>query len=333
MKTVVLAMTNGGKKIADLIASGVDECSHEQVVESIGTTLQKLWQMYDGFICVMASGIVVRSIAPLLKDKKNDPCVIVVDQKGEFVISLLSGHLGGGNELARKIAEVIGGKVVITTASDVTGHTAVDLWIRKNDLTVSDDRRLTAVSAKIVNKGFVTVYSDILVNTFPSDFREVSNIRGCDIVFSYKRYSSNSTLRLCPKNLIVGLGCNRNTDCKSVEDAVLELLEKENIDINSIAAFASIDVKSDEEGLLQFAQEMDRPILFYSKNELNSVQGVSTSLAALSATGAKGVAEPAAILGATNEAGSGKLIVRKHAWKDVTVAIAEKRIQLKDSFM
>ena len=330
MKNVVLALTKGGEKLAEQIVSGLADCSPQQIDESVASTLDKIWPAYDGIICIMAAGIVVRSIAPLCRDKKKDPCVIVLDEKGEFVVSLLSGHLGGGNRLAKRIAAITGGQPVITTSSDVVGCTAIDLWAKGNQLVVDDHRKLTTVAAKLVNQGFVTIYSDILVNSFPADFKEVSNVRRCDIIFSHKRYTGNPALQLCPKNLVVGLGCNRDTGCNAFDIAVVELFEKENIDRNSIAAFASIDIKNDEKGLIEFAKDNNCPLLFYSKDELNEVSGVSTSLAALSATGAKGVAEPAAILGANSEAGPGKLIVRKHTWKDVTAAIAEKTVQLKE---
>lgn len=332
MKTAVLALTKGGKQLAETIAAKIEGCSYESSGESVGSALKKVWASYDGLICIMAAGIVVRSIAPLCRDKKTDPCVIVLDENGEFVVSLLSGHLGGGNKLAKRVALVTGGEPVITTASDVSGHTAIDIWAKENELTVDDPRKVTTVSAKLINQGFITIYSDVLVNSFPSDFKEVSKVRGSDIILSHKRYPGNPALRLCPKNLVVGLGCNRDTGCNAFDGAVVELFEKENLDRNAIGAYASIDIKNDEDGLIKFAQETHCPLLFYSKDELNGVSGVSTSLAALSATGAKGVAEPAAILGATTETGPGKLIVRKNKWKDVTAAIAQKTILLKDSY-
>ena len=331
MKTVVIGLTKGSRELAETIANKLDDCSHELSGDSIASTLKRLWSSHHGLICIMAAGIVVRSVAPLIKDKRKDPCVIVLDENGKFVISLLSGHYGGGNELARRVASVTGGHPVITTGSDVTGHTSIDLWARENNLTINDPRKLTAVSAKLINQGFVTIYSDVMVNCFPADFKEVGKIRGADIIFSYKRYPGQSTLRLCPKSLVVGLGCNRDTVWNAFDLAVVELFERENFDRNSISSLASIDIKNDEEGLIQFAQEINCPLLFYSKEELNKVSGVSTSFAALSATGAKGVAEPAAILGATTESDVGKLIVRKHKWKDVTAAIAMKPVYLKET--
>ena len=328
MKTAVIALTEGGRKLAETVSSGLDDCSYEQPGESVGAALARIWPSYDGLICIMATGIVVRSVAALCRDKKKDPCIVVLDEKGQFVVSLLSGHFGGGNELARQVASVTGGQAVITTSSDVTGHTQLDLWAAKNKITYNDQRRLTTASARLVNKGFVKVYSDVRVSSFPRDFKEVANYRGSDIIFSHKRYSGNPALRLCPKSLVVGLGCNRDTTVQAFEEAVVELFERENIDRNAIGAFATIDIKNDEQGMVEFVQQNNCPLLFFTKDELNSVTGVSTSLAALSATGAKGVAEPAAVLGAETVLGPGKLVVRKYKWKDVTAAIAEKIVEL-----
>ncbi len=183
MKTIVIGLTEGSRKLAETISNKLDDCSHEPSGDYIALTLKRLWASHQGLICIMAAGIVVRSIAPLIRDKRKDPCVIVLDENGKFVISLLSGHYGGGNELARRVASIIGGQPVITTASDVTGHTSIDLWAKENNLTINDPRKLTAVSAKLINQGFVTIYSDVKVNYFPADFKEVGKIRGADIIF------------------------------------------------------------------------------------------------------------------------------------------------------
>ena len=117
MKTAVIALTAGGKDLAGRLSVSLDECILCCPQHGVAAEIKRLWGQVEGLICIMAAGIVVRSIAPLCKNKKKDPCVVVLDEKGEFVISLLSGHLGGGNALAREIARIIGGKPVITTAA------------------------------------------------------------------------------------------------------------------------------------------------------------------------------------------------------------------------
>ena len=293
------------------------------------TAIRRLWQEVDGLICIMAAGIVVRSIGPLCKDKKNDPCVVVLDEKGEFVISLLSGHLGGGNALAREVARITGGQAVITTASDVTGHTAIDLWAMENDLIVANPEKMTRIAAKLVNTGALAFFTDQEIDGLPVDICPVEKSEHADIVISHLLPDRYDGLLLIPKNLFVGFGCNRGTNSAEFQQALDDLCRTHRIDPQAIAGLASIDLKNDEEGLLEFAEKLHLPIRFFSKDELNTVTGITTSKAALKATGAKGVAEPAAILAASSESGGGRLYIRKMKWKNVTAAVAVKQIRLK----
>jgi cobalt-precorrin 5A hydrolase len=277
----------------------------------------------------MATGIVVRAIATLCRDKKADPCVLVLDEKGQFVISLLSGHLGGGNGLARQVAAITGGAAVITTASDVTGHTALDLWAAENNLRVQNPQRLTGFSAKLVNEGEVSFFSTLECDSLPADFKVVTEPALADIILSHGIFDPlehPEALVLCPCNLYLGLGCNRGASAADFERAITELCRQYRLERCAIAGIASIDLKADETGLLQFASKNNLPIRFYTKDELNRVEGVSHSSAVMAATGASGVAEPAAMLAAGDGTTPGQLIVRKIKWKDVTAAVAEKKL-------
>ncbi|MBU4236698.1 MAG: cobalt-precorrin 5A hydrolase [Proteobacteria bacterium] len=329
MKTAVIALTRGGREMAGRIVAGLENCELYEITGGIVSTIQKIWSHYDGLICVMATGIVVRAIVPLCRDKKTDPCVLVLDEKGQFVISLLSGHLGGGNGLAHKVAAITGGTAVITTASDVTGHTALDLWATENDLRVQNPQRLTGFSAKLVNEGGVSFFSTLECGSLPADFKVVTEPALADIILSHGTFDPlehPEALVLCPCNLYLGLGCNRGASATDFERAVTELCARYRLERSAIAGIASIDLKADEAGLLQFARENNLPIRFYTKDELNQVEGISTSSAVMAATGAKGVAEPAAMLAAGDGTTPGQLLVRKIKWKDVTAAVAEKKL-------
>lgn len=332
MKTAVIALTRGGRKLAAAIASRLENCVSCEVVGGVSATIRNLWSRYDGLICVMAAGIVVRAIAPLCRDKRVDPCVLVLDEKGNFVISLLSGHLGGGNDLARRVAQITGGSAVITTASDVTGKTPLDLWAAQYELRVQNPVALTRVSAKLVNEGRVNFYTDVACGRLPEDFQVTQEAASADIVLSYGAVPSSRSdaLVLCPCNLYLGLGCNRGARAVDFELAITELCARYSLNRFAIAAIATIDLKADEAGLLQFARENNLPLRFYSSAELNGVEGVSSSPAVIAATGAKAVAEPAAVLAAGDavcgKRSQGKLIVRKMKWKDVTAAIAERQM-------
>jgi cobalt-precorrin 5A hydrolase len=329
MKTAVIALTTGGRALAEKISTSLDECVPCSPKPGVVSAIRRLWQEVDGLICIMASGIVVRSIAPLCQDKRKDPCVVVLDEKGEFVISLLSGHLGGGNALAREVARITGGQVVITTASDVTGHTAIDLWAMENDLIVANPEKMTRIAARLVNTGAIAFFSDQAIDGLPVDFCPVGKVEDAGIVISHFLPDRYDNLWLIPKNLFVGFGCNRGTTSAEFQQALDDLCRTHRIDPRAIAGLASIDLKNDEEGLLEFAEKHHLPIRFLSKDELNTVTGITTSKAALKATGAKGVAEPAALLAASSESDVGRLYIRKMKWKNVTAAVAVKQIKLK----
>jgi len=329
MKTVIVALTTGGYKLAHSRCEKLDHCFVDQRKIPVFEKIESLWKGdTDAIICIMASGIVVRALAPLCNDKQKDPCVLVLDERGNFVISLLSGHVGGGNEMARCLAAKIRAQAVITTASDVIGNTALDLWAKKNELLVTDKEKLTKMSAKLVNNGSLRLYTDCRVDLLPDDLIRVSDISDTDIIVSDKIFNRCDALILRPQSLCVGIGCNRGTDVQAFETAMDELLQNHNFSRDAVSCYASIDLKNDETGMLGFAAKEQRPILFYTKEELNSVEDVSTSAAVLKATGAKGVAEPAAVLAAQTNNSSAELIVRKHKWKDVTAAIAVKTICL-----
>ncbi len=318
-KIVLLAVTDGGQRLAVQIAQGLPEATVIEARTGLGELLPQLWLQYDGFIFVMATGIVVRLIAPLIKDKKSDPCVVVLDEKGRFAISLLSGHLGGGNELAHEVATITNGQAVITTASDTLGHTALDLWAREQGLAVADHEKLTQASAKLVNNGRLRVCSDLPGLPLPDDFGIVANPAEADCLISNRVGVESDALRLIPRNLVVGMGCNRNTSATDIEAVFVEALAQHGLAEQAVRNLASIDLKADEAGLLAFAESRKLRIDFYNKDQLNGVADVSRSDAVMRATGAKGVAEPAALLSADSD----KLLVRKMKWKDVTIAVAQ----------
>lgn len=329
MKTVVIALTAGGKKLAEQVKTQLLDCCIDSRKIPVFEKIEDLWgQRFDAIICIMATGIVVRAIGKLCFDKTKDPCVLVLDEKGQFVISLLSGHLGGGNTLSQTLADRIGAQAVITTASDVNGHTALDLWAKKNSLVVDNKKKLTEKSAKLVNTGKIQIFTEFGIDTVPEDFTVVKNHEVADIIVSDYVFSGSDSLVLRPCSLTVGLGCNRGTKKEDFERALSELFSDKALQLKSICSFASIDLKEDEQGMLEFAANKELKIKFYTKEQLNAVDDVSSSAVVFAATGAKGVAEPAALLAAQTTFGSGTLIVRKRKWKDVTVAVAMKQIRL-----
>jgi cobalamin biosynthesis protein CbiG len=290
------------------------------------------WRESRNIIFIMATGIVVRTIAPLLKDKRTDPAVVVLDEKGRHAISLLSGHLGGANKLAAEIADFLGAQAVITTASDVQGRTALDIWADERGLYVEDYERLKRLSAKIVNGKRVKVYTgnSIVLPGVPDEFNIVESSNIAEIVISEALYK-RKTLYMRPRNLFAGIGCNRGTTRDEIQNEFTSLLKENRLSAHSIAGIASIDLKKDEEGLLEFADDNGLPIRFFPGDALNAVAdelGIKQSKQVMAATGAVAVSEPAAVLAARQASDRVDIIIPKVKRGNVTLSIAKAKLTL-----
>ncbi len=195
MKTGVVAITRGGKNLAAKLCALLDDATllEQQPGEKIAQVIAANWQRFDSFICIMAAGIVVRAIAPVLKDKLTDPCVVVLDEKGCHAISLLAGHIGGGNELAGKVAELLGGTAVITTASDTLGLAALDTWAKEQDLYIPNRKELTNLSTRLVNRRQLFLYADVQVSSLPNGIIQ-SDDSGQSRFYRYSFYRDGSNL-------------------------------------------------------------------------------------------------------------------------------------------
>jgi len=327
MKIGILAITEGGKRLAADLAAKMPETLLLPQKGGVAQILAQHWRELDGFVCIMAAGIVVRAIAPILQGKESDPCVVVVvDEKGRHAVSLLSGHLGGGNDLARQVAALSGGEAVITTASDTLGLAALDLWARGQDLVCESKEGLTRASAKLVNTGRLKIYSEMAIASLPHGLEAVAGPEQAEIVVSARIADYGPAVVFRPRNLVVGVGCNRGTPVAELRQACEELFAERNLSQLSIRNLASIDLKQDEVGLLAFAEERGWRLDFFSKEELNRVENITVSEAALRNVGAVGVAEPAALLSAQ----SNDLLVGKKKWRNVTMAVARASCTLSE---
>jgi cobalt-precorrin 5A hydrolase len=315
----VLALTKGGGDLGRRLAAGL----HGDFFPCKGRLAEvfaQAWQDYREIVCIMATGIVVRTIAPLLRDKYHDPAIVVCDEQGRFAISLLSGHLGGANQLADLVATHTGGQAVLTTASDVLGLTALDLWCRDLGLIIGDKEAFTRAMGKLVDQGTLHIWSGYPLPPLPPDLQAVADPEQADLIISARTEGPARSALLHAKALVIGIGCNRGTPKADIARAVAATCAQHQLAPEAIARLASIDLKQDEEGLLGFARSHGLAIDFFTSEALNQVEEVSTSQAVLKATGAKGVAEPAALL----SAGPGStLLVPKMKWTDVTTAVAE----------
>lgn len=332
MKIIILYITENGRRLADRLKNLMPDAGLMRYTSGI---LSGIWNKYEGFVFIMAAGIVVRGIGPMLKDKKTDPAVVVLDEQGRFAISLAGGHLAGANELAKKIASFLGGDAVITTASDVNGMKGLDIWAAENGLVVEDPRLLPEIGTRLVNNGGLRVYLDQGIDIpLPNEYLRVADPRYADVIVTNRQdvYAAEpcptgacrvkGQLYLRPRNLIIGIGCNSGASMQEIEDAVLQAFKENNLSLLSLSSAASINIKAGEPGLKEFVKKYNLFFDTFTADELNRVEDAQKSETVFNATGAFGVAEPAAIL----SAGMGILLVHKQKRGNVTVAIAQKKI-------
>lgn len=297
-----------------------------------------LWPAYKGLILIISLGAVVRMIAPLLEDKKKDPGVVVIDDRGEHVISVLSGHLGGANELAREVAAVIGARPVITTASDVQKTIPVDLFGRRFGWEWESAEKLTPVSASVVNEERVAVINEsgerdwwMHETPIPPSIREYDTIREAladrpkaALVVTHRLLTAeeqpilDNGVLYRPKVIVLGIGCNRGTSAEEIEAVIRETLDELRFSLKSVKAVATIDLKKDEAGLLAVCEKFGWPLVWYTPEELNQVKLEEPSETVFKYTGAYGVSEPAAKL----YAGVDKLVLTKKKSGNTTISVA-----------
>ena len=305
--------------------------------QNLAEDVKQTFRHYTGHIFIMSTGIVVRVIAPLIQHKTEDPAVVVVDDAGRHAISLLSGHLGGGNDLARMVASVIGADPVITTATDVNGVPAIDMLARQKNLFIENPEAIKFVNMALLGGRPVHIHdpfnlmqdclpnSEVLPDAYLKRYIKESGQKPANemdagvVIDDVKWEMPLQALVLRPASLVAGIGCNRNTETREIKTLLEEVLAANNLAGSSLKCIASIDVKSDEAGLIELAELLKLPLVFFSPEQLNQVERIENpSQIVEKHVGVKSVCEAAAILAAQN----GTLIVPKHTTRNATVAIA-----------
>ena len=285
----------------------------------------------DAIIFVGATGIAVRAIAPFICGKAVDPAVLVIDEAGRYVISLLSGHLGGANALARTAASLIEAEPIITTATDAESAFAVDTFAKENGFLLTDLRKAKEVSAKVLRGEKLRIYSDIPMERLvqrparhEAELVPAQEIDRADIVISYRTKLLNQAtgLRLIAKRVHVGLGARKGVTQAEVAAAVATCLEDAGIDPRAVVALASIDLKKQEAGILAYSYESGVPFVTYTAEELRTVEGAfAGSSFVQSVTGVANVCERAAAY-AAGRSGHAEVLVHKSIHGNVTTAVA-----------
>lgn len=376
MKLAIISFTENGIKLSQTVAKRLSgrkvtlytKCSRytaedlkvQRVKESLQVWTAQSMAEGDALLFIGACGIAVRAIAPNLTDKLHDVPVLVMDEEGQYVIPILSGHVGGANELARELADLIDARPVITTATDVQKKFAVDLFAKRNHLEIMNKDGIAKVSAKALAGEQLTIairakniecYHPKFCEVCEEDFTEAENQllreasmhkqdqEACgvepplrlvpyvkdqpvDIVVSEMQDNKNALIWLRPRRYVVGMGCRKNKDTEELLAFYQETLEQAMVEPGEVYALASIDKKKDEPGLLAISERMRIPFFTYTAEELNRVgECVHSSEFVKAQVGVDNVCERAAFAGCGV---SGWLIYEKHAFDGMTIAIAER---------
>ena len=350
MRIAIIAITRNGARLGARLRDGLGSADLHVLLKYRGEAgrdsipfagelkelVRRLWPDSAGFVFIMATGIVVRVIAPLLEAKDTDPAVVVMDDAARFAIALLAGHLGGANELAARCAFVTGAREVITTATDAHDLPSFDMLAKDHGWGIDDLSRVKLMNGLLLddkeiavtdNTGLVRPYFHgrgrlVFHDTFVAALR--SNAQGLLFVTNSiipPQLQSERLLVLRPKNLVLGIGCNSGTEPAEIEEVVQLHLKRLFLSLTSVRCIATATAKRDEPGLLAFAQKYSLPVTCFESSELNGIAVPSPPSAhALEAIGATGVAEPAALLALPG----GRLILKKVKSGNVTLAIAEQ---------
>ncbi len=293
MKTAVIAITKHGSALARRIEGDHfisakfrnDQPAHyfEKPIKEITA---EIWPQYEALVYVVSLGAVIRTIAPFLKDKHVDPAVIVVDDKAQFAISVLSGHVGGANELTERIATSLGAQAVITTASDVGKTVPVDILGRELGWTTELDKNITRISAAVVNEEPVAFVQETGETNWwkrdtplPKSIKLVSldEARAFNAVLIVtdrlveEEFLSKAVLYR-PKSLVLGIGCDRGTTCQQIEEFVQTTLAAHKLSFRSVRNVATVDLKQDEAGLNEFCTNHKFELVCYASEKLKQVQ-------------------------------------------------------------
>lgn len=356
MKTAIICFTQTGyEKMNKLLKTADSELEFEgfckcetlrgscdnYVDESVSEWTGRQFAEKKALLFIGAAGIAVRAIAPCVNDKLSDNAVLVMDDAARYVIPVLSGHYGGANALAVRIAGIMGATPVITTSTDVNNKFAVDVFARENNLRIVNKSGIAGVSAKalrgedivigladgVAESGFKFAPEDNKSaepkSTRAETVRLVHGAAHCDVwIGDSDKEKPEALLYLEPREYALGIGCRRGKSEGEIRTFVFKELTWLGINPEQIFCIASIDLKADEEGLVSFARHEGIDFKTYSADELAEIPGEFTDSEFVQEnTGVGGVAERAAMAAC---GGAGHLVLKKQAENGMTVAVAKK---------
>ncbi|WP_333859340.1 cobalt-precorrin 5A hydrolase [Clostridium sp.] len=312
-----------GKKIEASIP--IDVFSKSKIENfNIVKISQKLMKVYEAIIFVCSTGIAVRAISPFIKNKCEDSAVIVVDIMGKYVISLLSGHLGGANELSRKIAEIINAEAVITTATDNLDLKAPDIIAKENDLIIDNIGDVKCISALMVEGENIAFEDEENIIGTPKGYR-YNLEESCGVVYVtnklnyFKSFDKIVSLKLIRKNIIIGIGCRKDYSVQNMKNTVREKLREYNIDERAVKIVTSYDIKREEKAIIELAKFLKAQFKTFTKEDIKSVEHkYKGSNFVEERVGVKAVCEPCV------ELARGKILVNKLNLSGMTLCIGKE---------
>lgn len=339
MNLAIISFTKAGSILNKKIANQLEPTHHcsgyykgrceenttlLEVTASLHEWCKEMFGEVDGIIFIGACGIAVRTIAPFLHDKTKDPFVLVIDEKSTFVIPLVSGHIGGGNEMTCLLSELLNATPVITTATDVNHKFAVDVFAQREQLFICNMNMAKEISASILDGKKIGLISRIdwrgslPYELYMENKDEVNSEIGICISYDEKDKPFFHTLNLIPRWITIGVGCKKNTDSAQFEAFLLNTLKENHISIHAIKNIVSIDLKKEEPCIKIFADRYKIAFLTYSAKELERAEGeFEESEFVKRITGVGNVCERSALI-----AGNHKLLLRKKAKNGMTIALA-----------
>lgn len=335
----IVSFTDEGKKTENLLKEKIPDVLwiRKNAGETLAAWTGDAFSKRIPLIFVSAAGIAVRAAAPFVKDKFSDSPVVVVDEKCRFALPLLSGHFGGANDIARLIAAKTGAQAVITTATDVEGKFAADVFAGKNSLQIMSRGGIKKVSSKILKSEKIRIWisggieiSSFAQKNIPDEIEIMrqkdepffADIKIADAVSPDKECS----LFLRPKNLCVGIGCRRGKNFADLKSFLMQTFQEKGFNIDEISRFSSIDIKKNETGLLELAQFFNVPFQTFPACALLCAEGeFSESEFVEKTTGVPNVCERAAVLSGGDGA---VLLLRKTAHNGMTLAAARKKAEI-----
>ncbi len=338
MRIAVISITENGFKISCKISESLEDTfllkqysyksKSENVTgfESVSELINNIFDIYDGIIFICSVGIAVRAVASHIKSKLTDPAVIVIDDSGRFAISLLSGHIGGANELTHIIAEKIGALPIITTATDSRGKFSPDTFAKSNGLYINDMNIAKMIASEVIKDKKIGLYCEYEVKNIPKELlacSKESNLKYGICISEKLKKPFEITLNLIPQKFVIGTGCRKNISPDLFEDYILKMLRKNNISLNEIYCISTVDIKKDEQAIIKFSRKYHILFKTYTVDELLMLDGnFSASDFVRNHIGVDNVCERSAVMGGN------MLRIKKQAENGITFALAEREINI-----